>query len=31
MINNHRLLVFGMGPRPIGFIRTVNSKGQKNP
>jgi flavin reductase (DIM6/NTAB) family NADH-FMN oxidoreductase RutF len=30
MINNYRLLVSGIAPRPIGFISTVNSKGEKN-
>jgi flavin reductase (DIM6/NTAB) family NADH-FMN oxidoreductase RutF len=30
MINNYRLLVSGIAPRPIGFISTVSSKGQKN-
>ncbi|CDM31334.1 hypothetical protein DTO013E5_19 [Penicillium roqueforti] len=30
MINNYRLLVSGIAPRPVGFLSTVNSKGQKN-
>ncbi|EHA26134.1 hypothetical protein ASPNIDRAFT_171186 [Aspergillus niger ATCC 1015] len=30
MINNYRLLVSGITPRPVGFISTVNSKGEKN-
>lgn len=30
MINNYRLLVSGIAPRPVGFISTVNSDGQKN-
>lgn len=30
MINNYRLLVSGIAPRPVGFISTVNEKGQKN-
>lgn len=30
MINNYRLLVSGIAPRPIGFISTVNSDGHKN-
>ncbi|OKO89996.1 hypothetical protein PENSUB_13537 [Penicillium subrubescens] len=30
MINNYRLLVSGIVPRPVGFLSTVNSKGQKN-
>lgn len=30
MINNYRLLVSAIAPRPIGFISTVNSKGQNN-
>lgn len=30
MINNYRLLVSGIAPRPVGFISTVNSQGQKN-
>lgn len=30
MINNYRLLVSGIAPRPVGFISTVNDKGQKN-
>ncbi|PLB40386.1 flavin reductase family protein [Aspergillus candidus] len=30
MINNYRLLVSGIAPRPIGFLSTVNPEGQKN-
>ncbi|CAI7631756.1 unnamed protein product [Penicillium palitans] len=30
MINNYRLLVSGIAPRPVGFLSTVNSKGEKN-
>lgn len=30
MINNYRLLISGIAPRPVGFISTVNSNGQKN-
>lgn len=30
MINNYRLLVSGIVPRPAEFLSTVNSKGQKN-
>jgi flavin reductase (DIM6/NTAB) family NADH-FMN oxidoreductase RutF len=30
MINNYRLLVSGIVPRPVGFLSTVNSKGEKN-
>ncbi|KAJ5993539.1 nitrilotriacetate monooxygenase component B [Penicillium sp. IBT 35674x] len=30
MINNYRLLVSGIAPRPVGFISTANEKGQKN-
>ncbi|KAJ5568050.1 hypothetical protein VI817_007022 [Penicillium citrinum] len=30
MINNYRLLVSGIAPRPVGFLSTVNSEGQKN-
>ncbi|KAJ5674526.1 FMN-binding split barrel-like protein [Penicillium maclennaniae] len=30
MINNYRLLVSGIAPRPVGFISTVNAKGEKN-
>lgn len=30
MINNYRLLVSGIAPRPVGFLSTVNSQGQKN-
>lgn len=30
MINNYRLLVSGIAPRPVGFISTVNSNGHKN-
>jgi flavin reductase (DIM6/NTAB) family NADH-FMN oxidoreductase RutF len=30
MINNYRLLVSGIAPRPVGFISTVSSDGQKN-
>lgn len=30
MINNYRLLVSGIAPRPVGFLSTVSSKGQKN-
>ena len=30
MILNYRLLVSGIAPRPVGFLSTVNSEGQKN-
>ncbi|OQE22879.1 hypothetical protein PENFLA_c012G03351 [Penicillium flavigenum] len=30
MINNYRLLISGIAPRPVGFLSTVNSKGEKN-
>ena len=30
MVNNYRLLVSGIAPRPVGFLSTVNSSGQKN-
>ncbi|KAB8078167.1 hypothetical protein BDV29DRAFT_166999 [Aspergillus leporis] len=30
MVNNYRLLVSGIAPRPVGFLSTVNSKGEKN-
>ncbi|KAJ5584931.1 uncharacterized protein N7459_004731 [Penicillium hispanicum] len=30
MINNYRLLVSGIAPRPVGFISSVSSEGQKN-
>lgn len=30
MINNYRLLVSGIAPRPVGFLSTVNSEGKKN-
>lgn len=30
MINNYRLLVSGIAPRPIGFISTLDSDGNKN-
>lgn len=30
MINNYRLLVSGIAPRPVGFLSTVNSDRQKN-
>ncbi|KAJ5634606.1 hypothetical protein N7528_002448 [Penicillium herquei] len=30
MINNYRLLVSGIAPRPVGFLSTVNLEGQKN-
>ncbi|KAJ5760313.1 hypothetical protein N7520_007469 [Penicillium odoratum] len=30
MINNYRLLVSGIAPRPVVFISTVNNAGQKN-
>ncbi|OGE49350.1 hypothetical protein PENARI_c022G03255 [Penicillium arizonense] len=30
MINNYRLLVSGIAPRPVGFLSTINSEGQKN-
>jgi len=30
MINNYRLLVSGIAPRPVGFLSTVNPKGEKN-
>ncbi|KAE8154042.1 hypothetical protein BDV25DRAFT_126727 [Aspergillus avenaceus] len=30
MINNYRLLVSAVAPRPIGFLSTVNKKGEKN-
>lgn len=30
MINNYRLLVSGIEPRPVGFISTVSADGQKN-
>lgn len=30
MINNYRLLVSGIAPRPVGFLSTVNAKGEKN-
>lgn len=30
MINNYRLLVSGIAPRPVGFLSTVNAKGDKN-
>ncbi|KAJ6095957.1 hypothetical protein N7486_006703 [Penicillium sp. IBT 16267x] len=30
MINNYRLLVSGIAPRLVGFISTMNEKGQKN-
>lgn len=30
MINNYRLLVSGIAPRPVGFLSTVNAKGHKN-
>ncbi|KAJ6118529.1 hypothetical protein N7471_013149 [Penicillium samsonianum] len=30
MISNYRLLVSGIAPRPVGFLSTVNSKGEKN-
>jgi flavin reductase (DIM6/NTAB) family NADH-FMN oxidoreductase RutF len=30
MINNYRLLVSGIAPRPVGFISTVNAEGKKN-
>jgi len=30
MINNYRLLVSGIAPRPVGFLSTVSSEGQKN-
>ncbi|KAJ5295755.1 hypothetical protein N7508_010576 [Penicillium antarcticum] len=30
MIHNYRLLVSGIAPRPVGFLSTVNSKGEKN-
>jgi hypothetical protein len=30
MINNYRLLVSGIAPRPVGFLSTINSQGQKN-
>lgn len=30
MINNYRLLVSGIAPRPVGFISTVSAKGEKN-
>ncbi|KAE8380556.1 hypothetical protein BDV26DRAFT_257237 [Aspergillus bertholletiae] len=29
-VNNYRLLVSAIAPRPVGFLSTVNSKGQKN-
>lgn len=30
MINNYRLLVSGIAPRPVGFLSTVNAEGHKN-
>ncbi|KAF7597624.1 hypothetical protein BBP40_000102 [Aspergillus hancockii] len=30
MVNNYRLLVSGIAPRPIGFLSTINKKGKKN-
>ncbi|KAJ5676012.1 hypothetical protein N7462_008909 [Penicillium macrosclerotiorum] len=30
MINNYRLLVSGVAPRPVGFISTISSEGKKN-
>jgi flavin reductase (DIM6/NTAB) family NADH-FMN oxidoreductase RutF len=30
MINNYRLLVSGIAPRPVGFLSTVNAGGEKN-
>ncbi|CAI7676087.1 unnamed protein product [Penicillium pancosmium] len=30
MINNYRLLVSGIAPRPVGFLSTISSQGQKN-
>lgn len=30
MINNYRLLVSGIAPRPVGFLSTVNAEGRKN-
>lgn len=30
MVNNYRLLISGIAPRPVGFLSTVNSAGQKN-
>lgn len=30
MVNNYRLLVSGIAPRPVGFLSTINSSGQKN-
>ncbi|KAL0939868.1 uncharacterized protein CTRU02_206478 [Colletotrichum truncatum] len=30
MVNNYRLLVSGIAPRPIGFLSTVSSNGSKN-
>ncbi|CAG8903150.1 unnamed protein product [Penicillium egyptiacum] len=30
MINNYRLLVSGIAPRPVGFLSTINCRGQKN-
>ncbi|KAE8360526.1 hypothetical protein BDV27DRAFT_167761 [Aspergillus caelatus] len=29
-VNNYRLLVSAIAPRPVGFLSTVNSQGQKN-
>ena len=30
MINNYRLLISGISPRPVGFMSTANAKGEKN-
>ncbi|KAJ5112717.1 hypothetical protein N7532_000762 [Penicillium argentinense] len=30
MINNYRLLVSGIAPRPVGFLSTINNQGRKN-
>lgn len=30
MVNNYRLLISGIAPRPVGFLSTVNSAGAKN-